>query len=105
MTTQVDGVTAVKKHYGARTLIQHFLPTFCWQTLQETLTMLEQYDIEAPMDYRALKVTISDGVRRGVILKRRILHPAAPRYVQVPSRYEYMRNPEWKSGSRCHKIK
>ena len=91
-----------KEFYGARVLIQNYLPTFCWQNLQEILTMMEQFDIEATMDYNALKTTLCDCVRRGVVLKRRVVRHAAPRYVQVPSRYEYMRNPEWKY-ERCHK--
>lgn len=91
-----------RKHKGPLTVMRHCLPDFCWQTMPEVLTMLEQYDIDAPMDYYSVMATLSDGVRRGLVLRRKVQKISAPNgrlsstSSQRTPRYEYRWNPEWR---------
>lgn len=93
----------VKRPRGPTAVLRDYLPDFCWQTTHEILRMLEYADIEAGMSYESVKVEISKYVKKGFIFRREIkkfvIPPVrkTPETTQMPPRYEYIRNPNWKS--------
>lgn len=73
------------KHTITALIVKH-LPSFCWQTWDEILTMLEQIDED--IDAFCLRATLSKLKKRGIIIGRALPKKTGKK---GPRPYEYVR--------------
>jgi hypothetical protein len=63
-------------HRSTRNYIRAYLPTFCYQTLQEIFTFLKQ--INKNVSAECLKITISQMCKRGELTSRKSVNMQHP---------------------------